>query len=267
MSVDAVATILRAEIGLDAESIGMKTLEIAVRARAAALGLSEPGAYVDRLRSSSDERTRLVDEIAVPETWFFRYPKTFDCLLSLARKRRAAAPEKRLRFLSAGCATGEEAYSIAMALLDGGFVPSSFTVLAFDVSRSCLERAERGIYSARSVQGKAPGPQHVNTLNDGRLQIRGSARSCTRFVWGNLIDPGLLEVESPFDAVFCRNVMIYLAREVRARCLANLARLLAADGLLFAGSSEVLPAMDPRFRAEIPSAFAFRFRESHDEKD
>ncbi len=147
----------------------------------------------------------------VPETWFFRYPESFATLAKLATKRLAELNNMRaLRILSLPCSTGEEPYSIAMALLDAGLKPHQFKVDGMDVSPLSVDKARRALYGKNSFRGQdiAFRDRHFIPENDGyRLSARVLEQ--VRLQVGNLLDPTLLANEPPYDFVFCRNLLIY----------------------------------------------------------
>jgi chemotaxis protein methyltransferase WspC len=135
--IDAVVhRLLEAEIGLDLDSVGASSLRAAVAARMAARGVRDPALYASLLESR-DEREALVDAVVIPETWFFRDRVPFELLAERATPG--------LRVLSAPCSSGEEPYSIAMALLDAGLAPGGFRIDALDISAPLLARARAGI--------------------------------------------------------------------------------------------------------------------------
>ncbi len=112
---------LQERIGLDVDSVGAPMVERALQQRCAACQANDLDDYWLRLQQSVDEQQALIEAVIVPETWFFRYPESFTALVGLAHKRLAElAGARPLRILSLPCSTGEEPYSIAMALLDGG---------------------------------------------------------------------------------------------------------------------------------------------------
>jgi len=109
------------------------------------------------------------------------------------------------------------------------------------------------------VRGTPLPARHARPLPEGRFALAPPVRASVRFRRGNVVDADLLSGELSFDAVFCRNLLIYLTPEARARALSSLARLLVPGGLLFAGHAEALSVHDPRFRPAGPGeAFAFR---------
>ncbi|NQD96612.1 chemotaxis protein CheR, partial [Pseudomonas sp. CrR25] len=145
---------LKARIGLDVGSVGISVVERAVRQRIASATAADADAYWELLQHSQQERMALIEAVVVPETWFFRYPESFATLSGLAGQRLASlAGSRALRILSLPCATGEEPYSVAMALLDMGIAAALFRVDALDVSPRLIERAQRAVYGKNSFRG------------------------------------------------------------------------------------------------------------------
>ncbi len=260
MSLPEFEALLRERIGLDVASVTPAMVERSVRGRMAARGLADPASYLDFLRSSEAELQELIETVVIPETWFFRDREVFATLGKIAAEAwPRVRPGGVLRLLSLPCATGEEPYSIAMALLDAGLPPERFHVDAVDISLGSLQHAQGGVYGRNSFRGDDIGFRERYFHKEGagwRLDER--VRSQVRFIVGNLMDSFLLPGAELYDAVFCRNVLIYFGAEARDRVVATLDRLLAPEGLLFMGPSEtsLLPAR--RFvPARLPRAFAF----------
>jgi chemotaxis protein methyltransferase WspC len=178
--------------------------------------------------------------VIVPETWFFRYPESFATLARLAIKRLAEIKHLRaLRILSLPCSTGEEPYSIAMALLDAGLGPHQFKVDALDVSPLSIERARQALYGRNSFRGADLGfrERYFSAEAEGyRLSERVSEQ--VRLQVGNLLDPTLLVNEVPYDFVFCRNLLIYFDQPTQQQVFEVLKRLTHQDGVLFIGPAE-----------------------------
>lgn len=253
--VDDVALLLRERIGLDAASIGRRSIESAVAARRTALGLPSDDGYAATL-ARPGELARLIEEIVVPESWFFREPATFAHLLEMARAW-SASHDDRFRILCVPCARGEEPISAVIALVDGGIPPHRIDVVALDVSPRQVEAARIGKYSNRSLRGATS--RHITDDGTGELVPAPEIRRAIRYGVGNVLDRELADGEPPFQAVLCRNLLIYLTGPARRRCLSNLTRRMAAGAILFTGSSEALAVRDARFQPVGPSeAFAFR---------
>ncbi|WP_165252429.1 CheR family methyltransferase [Paludisphaera soli] len=261
----AIDAILNERLGLDRASIGPGLIPRAARERMRATGLVQEQDYAELVARSEAELQALIDEVVVPESWFFRDALPFDLLRTFARDGWTARPSRGpLRVLSLPCAGGEEPYSIAVTLEEAGLPPGRFVIDAVDVSERRLETARAGVYSQNSLRGL--GPERLARWfreRPGGFEVAEAIRGRVRFRLGNILDPALLAGEPPYDAVFCRNLLIYLARPSRALAEATLDRLLAADGLLVLGHADTLGA-SPAGRAFVAAAglgtFALRRR-------
>ena len=255
--------LLEQRIGLDAASIGHDEVGRALRTRLAQRGHGagiEPvrlREYYQQLREQGDEWDEFVEHVLVPETWFFREPSAFELLAREARGRLVAG--RPCRVLSVPCATGEEPYSIAIALDEAGLAPRDMTIDAVDISRRSLERAAAGVYGKRAV--RHVGPERLDrsfTPVEGGYRVNERLRARVAFARGNLMD-GQLLARRRYDVVFCRNVLIYFTAEARARVLESIASALADDGLLISGHAEGSAVVAPRFvSAGVPRTFAYR---------
>ncbi|WP_396331186.1 CheR family methyltransferase [Burkholderia anthina] len=215
-------------------------------------------AYWQQLNASADERRALIELCVVPETWFFRDREAFATLARLAAERLAVTPGRVIRVLSAPCSSGEEPYSAAMALLDAGLDPASFTIDAIDLSARAIEQARLGCYGRNAFRGTATEfrARHFTQAADGWL-LDERVRACVQFRQANLVEPGT-DAGIRYDFVFCRNVLIYFDRDVQDRVIGSLESCLADDGTLFVGPAETGVAMRHGMRsARVPLAFAF----------
>jgi chemotaxis protein methyltransferase WspC len=282
-----IEELLARRIGLDPISTGPHVILAAARRRMADLGVADLGEYAARAAGSEAEQQALIEEVVVPESWFFRDERPFRRLADHARERWIADRRRPpLRILSIPCAGGQEPYSIAITLLDAGLPAGRFHIDGVDVSGRVLEAARRGMYSAnafrhgvgwvrpadlrpRDPMGPAPptGPplngrweRHFRRHPHG-YEIDPAIRSTVRFLRGNILDQALLADSPPYDVVFCRNLLIYLDRSARSSVLAALDRLLVDDGMLFIGHADRLdvPDVPARFAtAGEPGCFAYR---------
>ena len=251
---------LKDRIGLDVASVGEAIIERAVRQRSQAVHAQTPQEYWQHLQSSHDEQQALIEAVIVPETWFFRYPESFATLARLAKERLAAIKQMRaLRILSLPCSTGEEPYSIAMALLDAGLAPHQFKVLGLDVSPLSVERAKRGVYGKNSFRGGDIEfrERHFSEQPDG-FHIAERVREQVRLHVGNLLDPALLANEPTYDFVFCRNLLIYFDQPTQKQVFDVLKSLTHVDGVLFIGPAEgSLLGRHGMRSIGVPQSFAF----------
>ncbi|MEK1838265.1 CheR family methyltransferase [Pseudomonas sp. NPDC089918] len=251
---------LKERIGLDVGSVGPAIIERAVRQRCTAARALTTDEYWHALLGSRDEQQALIEAVIVPETWFFRYPESFATLAKLAAKRLAAINNMRaLRILSLPCSTGEEPYSIAMALLDAGLAPHQFKVDGMDVSPLSVEKARLALYGKNSFRGQDIDfrERHFTAENDN-YRLSGRVLEQVRLQVGNLLDPALLASEPPYDFVFCRNLLIYFDQPTQQQVFEVLKRLTHVDGVLFIGPAE--GSLLGRFGMRsigIPQSFAF----------
>ena len=256
-----IAALLKERMGLDAESIGVACVERAVRERLAARGLKDVQVYWEQLTAFEQELQELIEAIVIPETWFFRDPEAFAALLRVVREEWLAKhPEGTLRLLSLPCSTGEEPFSMAMALLDGGLPPSRFHIDAIDISTRAIAWAEQGAYGKNSFRVKDLGfrDRYFEPVERG-YRLSDGVRGQVHFRHGNLLSAGWLHGAHGYDVIFCRNVLIYFDRVTQYRAIEVLGRLLTPSGLLFVGPSETGLLLDHGFvSAGIPLAFAFR---------
>jgi chemotaxis protein methyltransferase WspC len=247
--VKRIEQLLSREIGLMARSIGSGAIEAAVRGRMASCRLATVDEYLERLEQNASERSALVEDIVVSETWFFRDESVFEDLAAFASGPwRKANPEGILRVLCVPCATGEEPYSAAIVLLEAGLPAARFQVLGVDVSQRALDRAHAAVYDKRAfrVAETRERARHFENVDDGR-RVAQAARSSVTLIQGNVLDPSLVSTGARFDVIFCRNLLIYLDGPARARALENFWLWLAPEGIFFGGHAEAIEAMDPRF--------------------
>lgn len=217
--------------------------------RVRALGLGSFGAYLDYLEGQGDPEASqdFVNALTTNLTRFYREDHHFEHLtrhveaLMTGRRRVGPNGQPRLRIWSAGCSTGQEPYTIAMALLAA--LPDlkrwDFRILATDIDTNVLARAASGIYPESEAAGLAPQrARQLELLGDGRVQVPTPAREIVAFKALNLIESW--PMKGPFDAIFCRNVAIYFDKQTQGVMFSRFATLLAPDGFLYIGHSENL---------------------------
>jgi chemotaxis protein methyltransferase WspC len=261
LALAGIEALLKAVMGLDASSLGPSAIQRAVQARRRASGAPDAAAYLQRVGVDARELQALVESVVVPETWFLRDPEAFATLADVAAQRLRDTPLRPLRLLSLPCSSGEEPFSMAMALLDAGVDPHQFRIEGVDISEVAVEAAQRASYGPNSFRSADLGfrDRHFRPAGEQRWTPSDRVRECVAFATGNLLAPGFLPGEGHFDAIFCRNVLIYFDPDTQVRAVEVLTRLLAPDGWLFVGPSET--GLLPRHRfasAQRPMAFAFR---------
>ncbi|MEO6078306.1 MAG: CheR family methyltransferase [Steroidobacteraceae bacterium] len=256
-----IEALLQHTMGLDAASIGSSTVERAIRTRLAACHAATIADYWDRMKDSSAELQALIEVVVVPETWFSRDAQAFAELTRVARDEwRPNRPAAVRHLLSLPCSTGEEPYSMAMAMLDADCPPGRFVIDAVDISERALEQARQGIYGKHSFRGVdlAFRDRYFEAVNGGH-RVHDAVRRGVRFRQGNVLDNDFLADADPYDAIFCRNLLIYFDEATQDRTIAKLRELLTENGLLFVGPAESHIVLDHDFEpAKVPMAFAFR---------
>ncbi len=202
---------------------------------------------------------QLLDELTVNETYFMRHTDEladipWRRLLDGARRAGASG----VRVWSAACATGEEAYSLAVLGLEA--LPEELaplTVLGSDLSVAALRHARAGHYGVRSTRSLEPGVRQRHfEADDAGLSVAPAVRGLVRFLQHNLVaDPLPPTGEGPFELVVCRNVLIYFRPETARSVVARLRGALAPDGLLIVGAADRL-ALSPLHdrRPPVPPA-------------
>lgn len=257
----ALEILLHEAMGLDVASIGASAVERAVQVRMQACNHSDLQAYIALARASEAELQQLIETIVVPETWFVRDPQAFSLLSRWACESwLPETPQGPLRLLSLPCSTGEEPYSMAMTLLEAGFPAGRLSIDAVDISERSLALARRAIYGKNSFRGTelAFRGRHFDATAAG-WQLRESVQALVRFQRGNVFAEDFLPGTERYDAIFCRNVLIYFDRATQDRAIAVLQRLLARKGMVFVGPSETGLLLSHGFAAiKAPLAFAFR---------
>jgi chemotaxis protein methyltransferase WspC len=260
-AVARIESLLHDTMGLDVESIGSASVERAIRTRMVAVEVATFGEYWNLLKGSRSELQALIETVVVPETWFSRDAQAFAELTRVAREEwRRERPAAVRRLLSVPCSTGEEPYSMAMAMLDAGLPPGRFEIDAVDISLRSVEQARRGIYSKNSFRGQdlAFRDLYFEPVPEGH-RVLDTVRRGVSFMQANVFSDGFLANEAPYDAIFCRNMLIYFDAVDQERTIAKLRRMLTDNGLLFVGPAESSMVLHHDFvSAKVPFAFAFR---------
>ena len=261
MALTEIENLLKQTIGLDAASVGLPLIERAVQQRLVVCGLKDFSSYLERVRSSAIELQELIEAVVVSETWFFRDQEAFAALGHfVVHEWLPTRSPNKLRLLSIPCATGEEPYSLAMALDGIGLPPDCFQIDAVDISERALARARKAIYSRNSFRGKKI--EFRDRYFEGEPQgykLRDDIRKRVLFRQENLLDPDFMPGSKFFHFIFCRNLLIYLDVPAQNRAIQTLKRLLVPEGVLFVGPAETSLLLSHNLVSTKQSmAFAFR---------
>ena len=248
-AVESFRGALAALTGMAFDTDRSAWLEEVLRERMRATGTADAGEYLEALPPRPSEIAELARLLTVSETYFFRNVEQFHA--AEAHIRGLAPPDRRLSVLSAGCSSGEEAYSVAIMLHETlpDLAAWNVAIRGVDLNPDVLAKAERGRYSAWSLRET---PESIRTRyfeRDGKsFVIDDRVRALAAFERRNLVadDPAFWR-PAAFDLVFCRNVLMYLTPDAAERVVANIARALVPGGLLFLGHAENLRGLSRDF--------------------
>jgi len=257
--LSSLRNLIEAESGTVLNDSKLPHLSAVVRGRMETLGIADAPGYMATLAEGAGaaaERRELVSELLIGETGFFRTPVLFNtfekAILPGLLERGGGSP---LSIWCAGCATGEEAYSVAIASLEGsrGRFTVPVRIRATDLHPRFLDIAREGVYPGEGLQN-VPGrikEMYFEQMKDGRHRVTDAVRRLVSFEELNLID--FLSAPLPsarYTAIFCRNVMIYFRSDTTRRLVERFQESLIDDGVLFLGHSETLWGISEAFRLE-----------------
>ena len=222
------------------------------------------------------EIRELLDLITIGETYFFRNRAQFDVLMKFVlpeiMQRKGYSWDRCIRVWSAGCSRGDEAYSIAIAMMEvfPSYKEWNISILGTDINRNWLACAKEAIYGEKDIS-------HLpREYLDKYFNVRGSSyelnadvRELVQFEYHNLAkDPFIHERMQNLDIIFCRNVTIYFDHQTTRRVIENFYNCLVQDGYLFLGHAETLWQITNNFESvEFPQSFIYRKRPSSARED
>jgi chemotaxis methyl-accepting protein methylase len=249
--VDSVAELLHLRIGLRPDQTLRGRLRRSIHEEASRHG-QDATSYLETLITNGAALQSLLNRITVQETGFFRHPEQFEALV------RDILPMlgRPVRIWSAGCANGQEAYTLAMLLEEAD---TDGTVIATDLSTAALHRTTEARYLPRELSGLSPErlARHFSRSGD-RWEVNKVVRDRVRTMHHNLLDPIPVEVGA-CQVVFCRNVLIYLSPDQVRLFLDRVADELAPTTILFVGAAETIWQATDRFRAvHLGDTFVYR---------
>jgi len=234
-------------------------------ARIQSLGLKSLSQYLDLLKNNPQEEKKLIDSLTISVTSFFRDPETFRQIAEkvvpvlLGPKRK---PDPQIQLWSAGCSTGEEAYSLAITFVEA--LPDkasaeTIRILATDIDEQAVQQASKGVYSRDRLKNLNRSLIRKYFVARGEsCEVKPELKSRIAFRRENLLAPEFVGFKE-MDLIMCRNLLIYLQQEEQARILGNFERSLRGCGYLVLGKTEFLP--DPyRSRFEHISSAERIFR-------
>jgi chemotaxis protein methyltransferase CheR len=263
-------------LGLHFEDSKLDFLADVLRQRMEATRCVHFSSYHQRITSSAGEPGEMravAEHLTICETYFFRYADQFRAFTETVVPDRIRARDhcRQLRILSAGCASGEEAYSVAMLIRDRlpDLASWDITIRGVDVNASMLEKASRGRYTTWSLR-ETPGDLRTKFFcADGRdFLLDGSVRSAVMFEERNLVEEDhLFWQRNAFDVVFCRNVTMYFTPEATRSVIGHITESLTPGGFLFMGHAETLRGTSQDFHLRhTHETFYYQRREDCEER-
>jgi chemotaxis protein methyltransferase CheR len=227
-------------------------------------GEPDGAALIQRIRKSNIEYDRFLAVLLTQETSFFRYPDVFRSLEQVVlpdiQARKLWNNPRTLRIWNAGCATGEEAYSVGITALDTLPFPDAWQIeiLATDISREALLHAERGVYTGRSLGSVSPQQLQTHFTRTGNsYQVKPRLRKLISFVPMNLAQAPYI---GRMDCIFCMNVLMYFSEERRNALLQRFYDTLNPGGFFFLGHSESIKGASVNFSSAVHGDCQYYFK-------
>lgn len=263
-ALQQLSSLLLERAGLKITPDGYHSLRLALSTRMPVVGIVNAEEYVRMLRTAEDELRSLLPLVTVGHTEFFRDPKQFRALESRILPDalwKARRENRRVSIWSAGCATGEEPYSLAMVLAEQGALPIEVDLWATDLNLAAVEAAKQGRFSTRRVGGMHHDrrTRFFRPVDDG-FEIVSSLKDYVRFDGQNLAVPVFEKVKpESLDLILCRNVIIYFDLPTIRALMDRFLAALRPGALLLLGYSESLFKVYDRFEmVEMEGAFVYR---------
>lgn len=263
-----LAGLLEAETGQQLTMSRRWRIETALASLMREQGLPDLDQLVSRLVAGREPalRAAVIDALLNNETYFFRDRAPFDLLLGepLARLEQARGREKRLSIWSAGCSTGQEAYSLAMTFAEQALRWHGWRIeiVGTDISAGAIAKARSGVYSQFEVQRGLPVRQMLSWFDEERAsewRIAEPLRRAVRFEQRSLTEPP--PRPGRFDIILCRNVLLYFSGDMRRTVFQRLAEAAAPDGVLMLGAGETVIGQTDRFRSDPDNRGLYRVAE------
>lgn len=248
----------------------LPTLHDKISKRVKELGLSY-WEYCGYLNDAAGEWDVLVELLTINETYFYREENQLnDCCSVVLPLLKEKIWNRPLRIWSAACSTGEEPYTLAMLIQESGrFPPGTVEIIATDINKKVLQRAEKGWYNQGSFAFRRI-PENLLkkyfSIKDGGYQINESTRRMVKYQYLNLLNEPKVEQIGKVDVIFCRNVLIYFDQETFKRVIRSLHQNLTPEGYLFLGHAESITDMALGFQ-KVDSEKTFYYRKEPDQDE
>jgi chemotaxis protein methyltransferase CheR len=260
---------VRDERGLDLSGYKESFVRRRLQSRLRILGVENLDQYSAILSKRPEEYLKLLEVLSINVTEFFRDPSLWELLseriIPDLCRTRGRLPAKVLRFLSAGSASGEEAYSIAIVLSEtlGDQLPNySITIRAIDIDQDCILKIKAGVFTADRLKNVPPDLLAKYFTREGNVyKVNPEIKKMVRAAQADLITENLPKY---FDVIFCRNVLIYFSKESHSNLFMRLHAALATGGFLVLGRTETLIGVNKAlFETYDTRERVYRRKDSH----
>ena len=249
-SASRLAETVSRTVGFDPERIGLNSIIRAAQKVQTYSKASTIETLENQLLHDTECRQLFIESIVVPESWLFREPKVFEHINALLGQR--LKKQSQVMILSAPCATGEEACSIALSLLESGHSQTQFHIIATDISRHAIKQARSGLFSEnafRTIDETRKDNWFASTPKGWKLAsvIQETIEFLDRNLLSSSTETELAQkAQGGFDLICCRNLLVYFTKPARNNLIQILKRLLKPDGELIVGAAEavILPTRD-----------------------
>ena len=261
---NAISNLVKDLCGINLHDGKKELVKARLAKRIRELGMDSFSQYIEFIGTDAGgaEILAMLDALSTNLTFFFRETAHFDLLRQqiVPEMMRRHAQDRKLRIWSAGCSSGEEPYSIAIVMNEvvKDLLTWNAQILATDLSGRMLELARRGVYSRERFRETPPRTvaEHFTCLGGRETKqylVNEPARRMVTFARLNLMEPW--PMRGPFDAIFCRNVMIYFDKPTQNELVERFWDLLIPGGVLFIGHSESISGVRRRFEYVQPTVY------------
>ncbi|MEK6560642.1 MAG: CheR family methyltransferase [Nitrospirota bacterium] len=271
-SLSTVSEFISSLIGLHFKESRWNDLKYGIESASREFGFSDVETFINWLQSASPDRKHieiLASHLTIGETWFFREQDTFSVLEERVLSELITSRysnQKRLRIWSAGCSTGEEAYSIAILLnkMMADISEWNITILATDINPKFLSKASEGTYTDWSFRGTPSWVRenYFRQKGHGLHEIRPSIKKMVTFSYLNLVEdvyPSLLNNTNAIDIIFCRNVLMYFSPQIANKVIRGLNNSLIKGGWLFLSPTDAIrPLPEDLVPVRCPETTTYR---------
>lgn len=244
--------ILEENFGISFPEYKKYMLESKLKPRVIELGLKTFMDYYIHLQFSMNYEKRIVAQLLTNnESYFFRETYQVDALLNNGIEDvKKISEDGKIKFLIAGCSSGEEAYTLNIMLLENKYklLQYDWEIFAIDIDMECLIKAKKAEYTNHSLRAiDEVTIQKYFFKNEGNFKLKTIYKNNVFFEYGNIIDINSYQKNSPYSVIFCRNVLIYFSEQALFKAIKNFARVLKKGGFLFLGHSESIIGLSDYF--------------------